>query len=226
MLNKKTHYMQIALNSDLSSAERIISTLPVSERIILEAGTPLIKEYGARVIDRINKLWTQKMIMQGVNPVNPYVVADLKCMDRGEREVSIARKYGASAAVVLGIAPTETIDIFIKSCKSFGLDSMIDMMNVEQPYKILRQLKELPKVVILHRGVDEEKYSEKPLPVHMINKLKGTYDIMIAIAGGDTNREIQSSVFNGADIVVLWKDFYRPGDNSGEIAREFLQEIK
>lgn len=218
--------MQIALNSNLSEAERIINTLPVSERIILEAGTPLIKEFGEKAIAHINSLWTQKMIMAGINPVYSYVVADMKCMDRGEREVAIAASAGASAAVVLGLAPVQTIDAFIQSCKSIGLDSMIDMMNVNEPYKIIRQLKQRPDVIVLHRGVDEERYSDKPLPIHMINKLKGTYDIKIAIAGGDTSREIQSSVFNGADIVVLWKNFYQASDNTGVLAAEFLQEIK
>jgi len=33
---------------------------------------------------------------------SPYIVADLKCMDRGKREVEIAKRRGVSAAVVLG----------------------------------------------------------------------------------------------------------------------------
>lgn len=225
MLSKKNHYLQIALNSSFAEVERIINSLPVSERIIIEAGTPLIKEYGASVIERIAYLWSAKFAGVGINSF-PYIVADLKCMDRGEREVSIAKKHGASAAVVLGQAPVETLDAFIGNCEKAEIDTMVDMMNVEKPYQVLRKLRKLPKVVILHRGVDEEEYSDKLLPIHLINKIKGAYNVLISVAGGDTLREIQSSVFNGADIVVVWKDFFRLKEETTTIAEEFLKTVK
>ena len=205
MLSSRKHYLQIALNSTLDEARRIIQLLPPSERIIIEAGTPLIKEYGSDAISELQSLWNT--------------------MDRGAREVEIATFGGASAAVVLGIAPIETIDVFVDTCIKSNIDSMIDMMNVEKPYQILRKLKKLPSVVILHRGVDEEE-GGKILPIHMINKIKGAFNVMISIAGGDTEREIQSAVFNGADIVVLWKNFYEAGENTGQLATSFLQNIK
>lgn len=226
-LSTKSHYLQVALNSTPSEAQRIISSLPVSERILIEAGTPLIKQFGQAGIKQIQGWW-QLRLSSAASDLRafPYIVADLKCMDRGEREVAIAAHGGASAAVVLGLAPVETIDAFIENCEKQGLDTMIDMMNVDKPYQILRKLKKLPKVVILHRGVDEEKFSDKPLPIHMINKIRGTFNVMISVAGGDTSREIQSSVFNGADIVVLWKNFYQATANTAEIAQQFLQQIK
>ena len=134
---------------------------------------------------------------------------------------------GASAAVVLGLAPLETLNAFIDACNKLGMESMVDMMNVDQPYKILRRLKKLPDVVILHRGVDEETYNkDKPLPYHNIIKIKGSFNIIISVAGGDTSREVQRAVFNGADIVVVWKDFYRAGAETGRLAAEFLKEVK
>ena len=42
-LNGKKRYLQIALNGDLADAQKIIARLPASDRIIIEAGTPLIK---------------------------------------------------------------------------------------------------------------------------------------------------------------------------------------
>lgn len=222
MLSRKQHYLQIALNSSLMEAERIIATLPRSERILIEAGTPLIKQFGAHGIASVRSWWQTRL----GELTKPYVVADLKCMDRGEREVKIAANAGASAAVVLGQAPVETLDAFIANCHQAEIDSMVDMMNVTQPYKVLRQLKQLPQVVILHRGVDEEQFANKPLPIHLINKVKGAFNVLISVAGGDTSREIQSAVFNGADIVVVWKNFYTLQDNTTQLAEEFLQEIK
>jgi bifunctional enzyme Fae/Hps len=104
---------------------------------------------------------------------------------------------------------------------------MVDMMNVEQPIKTLRKLKKLPDVVVLHRGVDEETFNkDKPIPYIQINKIRASYNTMISIAGGDTIREVQRAIFNDADIVVVWKEFYTSSFETGQLAVEFLREIK
>jgi len=251
MLNKKKKYLQIALNSTISEAEKIISEVPIDERIIIEAGTPLIKSYGAKAIAAIKNAWQKKVfgnvpapfqlnpiMSAGIRSANkkkaekkgiplvPYIVADLKCMDRGFREVEIAKSAGASAATVLGHAPIETIDAFIEKCNELGLDSMIDVMNLEYPLNILRQLRELPNVVILHRGVDETENREKEIPYHEIQRIKSQYDIMIAVAGGDSHREVQTAVFNDVDIVVLWKNFFHVSGETIKLTEEFLKEIR
>lgn len=264
MLDKKQCYLQIALNSTLIEARSVIDGIPLDKRIIIEAGTPLIKAYGSRGINKIRTWWEQRIF--GYNPgnpeslrvaspwlellinspakkeigrqaksaiknkesiFNPYIVADLKCMDRGIREVEIARGGGASAATVLGQAPIETLNAFIEKCEEYKLDAMIDMMNVDFPLNILRQLKKLPQVVILHRGVDEENFNrEKEIPFHEIQRIKSNYDIMIAVAGGDTFEEARRAIFNDADIVVVWKSFYKSTAETAKLAEEFLKEIK
>lgn len=222
ILNRKKKYLQIALNSNLSDAYSIIQSLPKSDRIIIEAGTPLIKEYGVDVIRQLVDYWTQGNLT-GV----PYIVADLKTMDRAETEVQIAKNAGASAAVCLGQASLETINSFVESCQKEKIDSMLDMMNIEYPVKILRRLNKQPDVIILHRGVDEEKFNKnKPIPYVQINKVLSSYDVMLSIAGGDSVREVQRAIFNGANIVVVWKEFYKTSDNTGSLATDFLKEIK
>ena len=53
---------------------------------------------------------------------------------------------------------------------------MIDMMNIDFPINVLRKLKQPPQVVILHRGVDEERDNrEKMLPLHEIRRIKANY---------------------------------------------------
>lgn len=223
MLSKKLHYLQVALNSTLDDAYSIIRQLPPNERIIIEAGTPLIKRYGQQAIKDLKRWWQDGLGSEG----NAYVAADLKTMDRGETEVKIAHEAGASAAIALGQAPVETINVFIKTCDTLGIDSMLDMMNIDQPIKVLRQLKKLPTVVLLHRGVDEESYNkDKPIPYIQINKVRASYDVLISIAGGDTIREVQRAVFNGANIVVVWKEFYTSSAETGNLAQEFLEHIK
>lgn len=221
MLDRKKKYLQIALNSTPEEGEEIISQLPSSDRIIIEAGTPLIKSYGIDGIRRLKEAWQYQV------ETIVYIVADTKCMDRGKTEVEIALRGGASAVTALGSAPLETINYFISSCEESGLDSMVDMMGVDQPIKVLRKLKKMPTVVILHRGVDEETFDKnKPIPYLQINKIRSSFNTMISIAGGDTIREVQRAIFNDANIVVVWKNFYSPASNTGQLAEEFLKEIK
>jgi len=81
--------------------------------------------------------------------------------------------------------------------------------------------------VILHRGVDEESFNkEKQIPYHEIQRVKGNYNIMLAIAGGDTPREVQRAFFNSADIAVVWKNFYTPNKQTVALAQEFIKQIK
>lgn len=259
-LDPKKRYLQIALNSTLDDARAIIAKLPVSDRIIVEAGTPLIKRYGEYGISQIRQWYgqrlsgllvgltvgarstppnafdlvsmflnSQKQAPKAAQPssIEPYVVADLKTMDRGGTEVELAARAGASAAVALGSAPTETLNAFIDQCQAQGLDAMIDMMNVEFPIDVLRKLKKLPPIVILHRGVDEEQFNrEKQIPWSQIQRLKGTYNIMVSIAGGDTVREVQRSIFNSADIAVIWKSVFQNADDTLALVEGFIRAIK
>lgn len=221
LLNPKQRYLQVALNRTVTDAYGIISKLPVSNRIILEAGTPFIKRYGEAGIQNIVSWY--RMHQRG----QAYVVADLKMMDRGATEVDIAARAGASAAVALGTSPPESLDAFIENCEQRGLDSMIDMMNIEFPIETLSKIKKPPTVVILHRGVDEtEKNKEKQIPLNQIRRIKGTYNVMISIAGGDSIREVQRAIFNDADIVVVWKSFYQNTGETAQLASQFLNEIR
>ncbi len=258
MLDKRQHYLQVALNGTLVDARAIISALPSSPRLIYEAGTPFIKRYGEDGIRSIRSAIDAKadfgmpivpqaknygligLLADGIlaaSRVNrpatkrstpnekPYLVADIKAIDRGQTEVEICARGGANAATVMGTAPVETLDAFIAQCEKHNLDAMVDMMNVEFPIEVLGKLRKRPKVVILHRGVDEERVNrEKQIPFWAIQRITGTYDVMIAIAGGDTAREVQRAAFNGAHIVVVWKDFYASTANTKAIAETFLKD--
>ncbi|MFC1727645.1 orotidine 5'-phosphate decarboxylase / HUMPS family protein [Patescibacteria group bacterium] len=241
MLSKKKKYLQIALNSTLDQAHQIINQLPANERIIIEAGTPLLKKYGESAITRIKAWWHLRLsgkktaqptflfspkIPLNENLLQPYLVADYKAMDRGATEVRLAAAAGANAITVLGQAPPETINNLIETCRAENIETIVDMMNVDKPYQVLRKLKKLPQIVMLHRGVDETEAGNKPLPIHQIIKVKGAYDVMVAIGGGDTTREVQSAFFNGANIVMLWKEFYQSQSSTTQIAQEFLKQVK
>ncbi|PIW95256.1 MAG: hypothetical protein COZ85_00860 [Candidatus Moranbacteria bacterium CG_4_8_14_3_um_filter_34_16] len=222
MLNNRKKYLQIAFNRSLSEVKEMIFLLPPSNKILIEAGTPFIKNYGSDGISSLKNWWGKKIGEQG------YIIADLKAMDRGLREVQTVAKAGASAATCLGLAPIETINEFIKNCQSNGIDSMIDMMNVKFPFEVLQKLKKLPDIIVLHRGVDENnKNREKQLPHNQIRAIKGVYGkILISVAGGETTRDVIRTYFNDADIAVIWRSFYESPKNTAKLAQEFLKLIK
>lgn len=274
MLDRRKKYLQIAFNRTLEEIAAMIDSLPLSDRIIIEAGYPLIKTYGTRAIGEIKSLWGQRIFgyisgapqtqpfhLQNINSLfkfnsplielllkstekkkikrerveeikeatfSPYIIADLKCMDRAFTEVEAVASAGASAATCLGLAPTETINQFIERCEEIGIDSMLDMMNIEYPFEVLSKLRKPPTIVMLHRGVDEgEENKEKEIPYHEIEIIKSTYDnILIAVAGGETINEVIRGAFNGADIIVVWRLFNETPEKITAVTNKFLEETK
>jgi len=219
ILKRRQKYLQIALNSTLDEARAIINQLPSSERILIEVGTPLIKIYGKRAISEIQNVVPE--------PEETYIVADTKCADLALREVSMVAEAEVQAVTCLGVAPVETIDRFIEECQKNKIDSMLDMMNVEDPVSVLKELKKPPDIVVLHRGVDETEFSkEKQIPFYQINQIKDNFDVFVSVAGGDTIDEVQRAILNGADIVVVWKAFYQSTAETAKLAEEFLKEIR
>jgi bifunctional enzyme Fae/Hps len=220
-LNSKIKHLQVAFNGNLDTVLNAINLLPVNEHIIIEAGTPFIKKYGKNGIRNMVDAW-----QSGNGNSEAYVVADLKCMDRGFTEVQAAASAGASAATCLGLAPIETINDFIKTCRECKIDSMIDMLNEEFPFEVLQKLSSKADIVVLHQGVDEKLNKEKRLPLFNIGQIKGAYNTLISIAGCETVKEANSVFFNGADIAVVWKNFYEEPYNTNKLAEEFLLTIK
>jgi len=221
MLESKKRYLQIAFNDDLVAVNRILPLIPESDRIFIEAGTPFIKREGFSGINRIKEIW------------GGFVVADLKTMDGALEEVDLAHNAGASAATVLGSASVETINLFIKRCKELNLVSMIDMINVEEPLKVLLKLSQPSEVVILHKGRDEETTRGKVIKYKHINKIRSKYDVLISAAGGVDLKEASSAIFNGANIVVVnivtsedpWTGI-KSDEDVAQVAKQFLKTIE
>jgi bifunctional enzyme Fae/Hps len=221
MLDNKNRYLQIAFNGSAYDVLSILPTIPKNERIFIEAGTPYIKREGISGIRRIAELWGH------------HIIADLKTSDGAAAEVGMAFNAGATGATVMGTAPIETLNLFISACKKFQMISMIDMLGVEEPMRILRDLKYIPDVVILHKGRDEETTRGKVIRYKHIAKIRGKYDVLVSAAGGVDLKEARSAIFNGANIVVVnivnpedpWTGI-ETSENVGSIAEQFLSTIE
>ena len=219
-LDNNVRYLQIAFNYDMGMVAQILPQIPRSDRILIEAGTPFIKLNGMRGVRAIRQTW------QG------HIVADLKVLDGALGEVDMAHQAGATAATVLGNAPTETINLFIDRCRRLNMLSMIDLLGVKDPLEVLRPLKKAPDIVVIHRGRDEENTRGKMIRYRQINRIRSKYDALISAAGGVDLREARSAIFNGANMVVA--NIVRPGDgwtgistdeDINQIAEKFLETI-
>ena len=206
-------YVQIAL--DVPSLERtkeIISALPDSDRIILEVGTPLLKKYGVKAISELRELAKDK-----------FIIADLKTLDVGKVEVDLAFGETADGVVVAGLAAKQVLDKFIYEAKRLGIYAIMDMMEVEDPIRKLRLLKNFPDVIILHRAIDVEKVGTHRM--EFIQKLRKAFPqkkFLVAVAGGITPETAKQALDYGAGIIIVGRYITQSRDVRRSV-REFLE---
>jgi bifunctional enzyme Fae/Hps len=206
-------YLQISLDvPELERTKKIISQLPGSDRIILEVGTPLIKRYGTRIINDLRQV-----------AKDIFFVADLKTLDVGKVEVDLAYEETADAVVAAGLGPAETLDSFINEAKRLGIYAVVDMLNVEDPVKKLKTLKEFPDIVILHRGIDQE--TGRSLGLELIQQIRQTFNdkrFLIAVAGGIVPETAKEALAKGADIIIVGRYVTQSRDIERAV-RDFLE---
>lgn len=206
-------YLQIALDApELERSKKILEQLPGSDRIIIEVGTPLIKRYGTKVINDLRQV-----------AKDIFVVADLKTLDVGKVEVDLAYDETADAVVAAGLAPAETLDAFVHEAKRLAIYAIVDMLNVEDPMKKLRSLKEFPDVVILHRGIDQE--TGRTLGLDLIQEMRETFKdkkFLVAVAGGIVPETAKEALQKGANIVIVGRYVTQSRDIERSV-RDFLE---
>jgi len=210
-------YLQIAL--DITSINRIKqmirNEIPKSDRLILEAGTPLIKKYGVRVLRELRE----------VAP-DLFIIADLKTLDVGKVEVDLAYEETADAVVCSGLATVDTLNKFIYEAKRLGIYAIVDLMNVTDVIEKLQSLSDIPDVLIFHRGIDTETSGEKSR-WNLIKEVKQEFSdkkFLVAVAGGIRPENTKDALQKGADIVIVGRYITQARDVEKSV-REFLKTI-
>lgn len=216
-------YLQVAMDLvDMKQVERVLTGVPQNDHVIFEAGTPLIKQFGLSVINEIRK----------IRP-NCFIVADLKTLDTGNLEARMVSNAGGDAAVVSGLAPVETIAAFIKEAKKCGIYAIIDMLNVEEPAKLIESLGQmggaalLPQYVEMHRAIDKEATGDYSWgDIKKIKEVAKKYNakILVATAGGIRQPVVKKALAAGADIVVVGRAITASKDIKNA-AESFLEEL-
>jgi len=206
-------YLQIALDApSLENAKKVIAELPGSDRIIIEVGTPLIKRYGTRIIGDLRQVAKDK-----------FMIADLKTLDVGKVEVDIAYEDTADAVVAAGLAPPETLDATVSEARRMGIYAVIDMLNVDDVLAKLKSLKNLPDVIILHRGIDQESGRTCGLErIKMIREAFPNKKYLIAVAGGIVPETAKEALELGADILIVGRYVTQSKDIERSV-RDFLE---
>jgi len=208
-------YLQVALDvTDLERLRFIVQELPKSDQLILEAGTPLIKKFGVGVISELRKIVGS----------NVFIVADLKTMDVGQPEVDMAFSETADAVLVSGSASKETVEKFIEEANNCGIYTYVDMTTVSDPISLLKSLKELPEVAVVHRSVDAEARLDHRW--NLLEDIKKNVDkkILVAVAGGITPENTTQVLKEGADIIIVGRAITQARDVTHS-TREFIRYL-
>ncbi|MDP3035436.1 MAG: bifunctional 5,6,7,8-tetrahydromethanopterin hydro-lyase/3-hexulose-6-phosphate synthase [Methanobacteriaceae archaeon] len=195
-------YLQVALDLDnMDEMERIINTLPDRERILLEAGTPLVKKFGVGIVSKIRELRK-----------DAFIIADLKTLDVGRIEVKMAADETADAVAISGLGTIESIEKAIHEAQKQGIYSILDMMNVDNFVEKLKSLNFMPNIVLLHRNVDLEtmkaergEEAGEMTEWGNIGEIKETLGAngLVAVAGGITPNKVEQALDSEADIIVV-----------------------
>jgi bifunctional enzyme Fae/Hps len=206
-------YLQVACDIvDLNKLTSVLRELPENDHLIIEAGTPLIKKFGLSVLSEIRK----------IKP-HAFIIADLKVLDTGNLEARMAADATADAVVISGLAPAATMEKAIAEARKVGIYSIIDMLNVQNPAKVIEKLKVKPDIVELHRAIDVEETSHAWGDIPAIKKAAGG-KLLVATAGGIRVNVVKDALKAGADILVVGRAITASKD-VGHAADEFIEQL-
>lgn len=205
--------LQIALDFlDLPRALAVAAEALEGGADWLEAGTPLIKSEGLEAVRELKRRWPDKVI-----------VADLKTMDAGRFEMESAAKAGAKIAGVLGAAADATIAECIEVAGNYGLEVMVDMIEVDDIVTRARQAEAMGAHYIgIHTAIDRQMLGKASLD--LIHKVKEAVGIPVSVAGGINSETAAEAAAAGADIVVVGGAIIKAAD-AEQAAREIRQAI-
>lgn len=162
---------------------------------ILEAGTPLIKSEGLRAVK----------ILKREFPEIP-VVADLKTIDTGRLEVSLAAEAGADIVTVLALAPDSTIQEALEAGREYGVMVEFDLIGHPNPLDRVLQLRMFgAEIVCVHVGVDvQARVGVKAGDLKgLVGRVKEAFKGRVAVAGGVDSSSAPKLAIAGADIIIV-----------------------
>ncbi|MFX0142125.1 MAG: orotidine 5'-phosphate decarboxylase / HUMPS family protein, partial [Candidatus Hodarchaeota archaeon] len=194
---QKFPLLQVALDF-----ERLDDALAMAKKVapfidILEAGTPLIKSEGIRVIQTLKKVYPEKL-----------VCADLKTADAGYLEVQMAAQAKADIVTILADAYNITIKEALRAAHDFHVEIMADLIMSRSPAITLAGLIDLNykktklHYAAVHSGLDRQASRRAPLlELELVARLRE--HPKLAVAGGIRVTDIPKILSYPVDIIIV-----------------------
>lgn len=209
--------LQIALDV-LSIEEALKITKQVAAYVdIIELGTPLLKEESTEEAIKIMKAsFPDKLLL-----------ADLKTMDVGQLEASMAFEAGADIMTVCAAAENDTIKAALNYAKRHGKKVMVDLIGIDNIEHKVARAKEIEKMnpdyICVHTGIDEQKKGATPLKD--FSEVKKAVKTKLAVAGGIDLKNINDIVKMKPEIVIVGSAITN-AKNPKEAARKIKEKIE
>lgn len=179
---------------------------------IIELGTPLLYREGIRVAAQIRRMFPEAVL-----------VADLKIMDAGDEEASIALDAGCQYVTVLGVSQDRTIQGVVAAAKRRGGEVIVDMMQVGDVVERGHHLLAFGcDYLCVHTAFDQQ---EVETPLATLKRLrKGMPDAPLAVAGGVGLPTIDAILAQNPTIVIVGGAISRAADPAA-VTKRLLERM-
>jgi len=188
----------------------------IGEGLIIEAGTPLIKSSGKRVVRYLSSV------------VEYPVLADTKTADVGALEVGMFCEEGASAITVLGGSSKLTIRDALHASRDLGCSVVIDTVDVE--INVVERIRDIVslgvEIVNIHMGIDVQKATGGSVTdlLDLILEVREIVPIL-SVSGGIKLKDIQRLSRVSPDIIVVGSAITR-ADDPVTSTKDFMTMIR
>jgi 3-hexulose-6-phosphate synthase len=168
---------------------------------LVEIGTPVIIRDGVQAVRRLKDAF----------PEMP-VVADLKIMDGGDYEASLAFEAGADWVTALALADELTIAQAVKAARSYDRNIMVDMIGVTGVSQRAAAMEALGAAcVCVHTPIDVQHTGRNAL--QELREIKGVLrSARTAVAGGIDTRTVAEVARERPDILIVGGGITRQPD--------------
>lgn len=184
--------LQLALDLvDIPQAKKLLAE--VQDLIdIVEIGTPFIIREGLKAVREIKQAFP-----------NLELLADLKIMDAGAYEATLAFEAGADIVTVLGAANDTTIEKVIEVTMQRHKKVMVDMIAVQNIEARVRELDRLPiSYLSVHTATDRHTQGDNPL-AELQQVRQVLQNAGLAVAGGITVESLPQLIPFEPEIVIV-----------------------
>jgi 3-hexulose-6-phosphate synthase len=183
--------LQVALDGNLNDSLAILEAI-AGIIDIAEIGTPLIYREGMNVARIFRQRFPTLMLL-----------ADLKIMDAGEEEATIAFEAGCDLVTVMGVTQDSTIRGAVNAARHFGKQIVADLMEVSDPVTRGRELLNLGcDYLCVHTAYDMQSAGHSPLETLEILSQQ-IEQAKLAVAGGIKLSTIDAIVELQPEILIV-----------------------